>query len=792
LPYTLRWSFLWLPGSLSLALGLIAILLLKQSQSRYGLCDKEDVIFGWQFLPTLVAVLYTQLTVLLFEDVKRTEPFARLADSKVRDKRKGVCARLTILQASKSWWAILKDIFSFRKRGGQNSWIMIFSGLANAVSVLAVSPLSSLLLSVEDIAISRRSSFIRKIPTTSGMNFTADRDTYFRTTDNIFQNTTTSPWISDDYVILPFWPAETAHAPWDSQLASTPQTWQAETTVFQNLFECEALNVNHKYLRKINDSKYDAFSREYVGSVEMRSTTGCEYNLSLDNSFSLLDEGFTSWSSINHLAYKSLFYDEMVSRVTDPFRGTTSIFDISRAPLHSNNCPGDEILLFSPSWASEEPHKYEFPSNFSISGYVCSSKYHMATMPVTARISTLASQMTFDNRAFQTAKKELNGSEFDLLELQELCTTPQWWSYVPILAADNPHARDANRFGGISSLLAVLYGFDIEAMIDDTNVTERAARIRKRSFAEIIRTSLTEPNDTQEETISGETIVVVNRIVVNPQVAIAMSVLFLVSSIWLGMVAWLSRLCRRPLNLKHDPSTMLGIASLVTREASVLSPFRYFDQATAKEIRLYFKTYHYETYSGVLQVTDDDAAPFLGKKAGHTTLHALMLTCVALGLIFAALGPMSRKEPVRWRPTLFRLRYSTLLVLSILSLIIATLLLKRFAGGSGLHQAIFVYETDVNVIGKRLGRIAPFSIVPTTLAIGIGLWFNTLDKSLRLLQPFVGMSRTPTASSHGAALSYLSTFWIWTTWKSTVYRHWLLVFVSLANFLSQIRESILR
>lgn len=44
------------------------------------------VLFGWRFTPTLIAVLYAQMTVILFEDVKRTEPFARLAKASVEGK----------------------------------------------------------------------------------------------------------------------------------------------------------------------------------------------------------------------------------------------------------------------------------------------------------------------------------------------------------------------------------------------------------------------------------------------------------------------------------------------------------------------------------------------------------------------------------------------------------------------------------------------------------------------------------------------------------------------------------
>lgn len=86
LPFTLRWYYLVALANISIALGSIILWLSCHSRSNHGIGGDDGssmVLFGWRFTPTLIAVLYAQMTVILFEDVKRTEPFARLAKASV-------------------------------------------------------------------------------------------------------------------------------------------------------------------------------------------------------------------------------------------------------------------------------------------------------------------------------------------------------------------------------------------------------------------------------------------------------------------------------------------------------------------------------------------------------------------------------------------------------------------------------------------------------------------------------------------------------------------------------------
>ena len=88
---------------MSLILGIALACICWYSKKNHGLGQDDGssaILFGWRFTPTLVAVFYTQMVVILFEDSKRTEPFARLANAPPG----GAAAYGTILQTPKAWY----------------------------------------------------------------------------------------------------------------------------------------------------------------------------------------------------------------------------------------------------------------------------------------------------------------------------------------------------------------------------------------------------------------------------------------------------------------------------------------------------------------------------------------------------------------------------------------------------------------------------------------------------------------------------------------------------------------
>lgn len=182
-------------------------------------------------MPTLIAVLYTQMTVILFEDVKRTEPFTRLAKA----PRGGTSAYGTLLQAPRAWWAIFIDVCFRRKKLGHTSWTLICAALVNTIALLAISPLSSALLTSEEARVPKAVEFTRIIPkSNTQIPMSPTRETYYRTMNALLRNVSTSAWLTDTSLAFPFWPTSES-AQFGPSLESAFGAWNTETTTVSTL-----------------------------------------------------------------------------------------------------------------------------------------------------------------------------------------------------------------------------------------------------------------------------------------------------------------------------------------------------------------------------------------------------------------------------------------------------------------------------------------------------------------------------------------------------------------------------
>lgn len=287
-PFTLRWYFLLLPIVLSLAFGISVICLHLYSRSHHGL-GRDDgsfmVLFAWRFLPTLIAVLYTQITVIIFEDVKRTEPFARLASSPAS----GTSAYGTLLQSPKSWWGILYDMTFKRKKMGKTGWSLVFALFVHILALLAISPLSSALLATEEVFVPQTVDFTRSTPTgNSQVSMNGTRETYMRIMANMTRNMSNSAWTSDESFTLPFWPSS-GQRQMQSKILTDDRSWEAQTTTFSTGYSCENMTLESADLRNRTYKVADWHSTEdwqkYNGTTPMvtyvlSSASGCRYELS--------------------------------------------------------------------------------------------------------------------------------------------------------------------------------------------------------------------------------------------------------------------------------------------------------------------------------------------------------------------------------------------------------------------------------------------------------------------------------------------------------------------------------
>lgn len=118
--------------------------------------------------------------------------------------------------------------------------------------------------------------------------------------------------------------------------------------------------------------------------------------------------------------------------------------------------------------------------------------------------------------------------------------------------------------------------------------------------------------------------------------------------------------------------------------------------------------------------------------------------------------------------------------------LVAVLILSAFSAKSRLSQLAFVYEADVSKLGLSFSTFAPISIAPTLVSIIVGLWWDQLDSTFRVLQPYISMSREPTPFARGAGLTYRSKTWIGAAAKAARNKHFVLFTIAMGSVLCQV------
>lgn len=541
---------------------------------------------------------------MLLEDVKRTEPFARLA------RPGGSSAKTTIFQAPMAWWTALASGLS-TKVDGRKNWLLVSSACLNIIGFLAISPLSSSFLEPRDVPITKDIQFARTtFKQHSPLPLHASRDAYLRTIGHILQDVSTSAWISDNYTVLPFWPSDsvTGSAPLGPLLSSSAQIWQAETQVFNTELECEPMSLLHRSINNVSYTAYNILNEPLdesgmMASIELSSEGGCVYGLAISTQVALLQSGGASWSDISKF-------------ITPPWPRTSlyslTIDDSIPGTIYMNNseeCRDRELILFSTPWLAPSNTSYSanwtFSPDFRAAGQLCTAKYYTANITVHARLSESSSEFSFDQDEYRSKRIPVPESSFNVTGLQNVTLNDNWTSYVY-----PPSTRSRPAVGGLSALLGAPYNFDMGAMIDDKELVAHATKIKQRFLGEILQSSLFRNGASDTQLTGGRTTVVERRVVVIADIAIALAILLLVSFL-LSLVVWtISRLRVRPLNLSRDPATTTCLTGLLTREDQTRATLNAYSQVNKAELYDKLKDRRYYTTANELHEMDASEATY--------------------------------------------------------------------------------------------------------------------------------------------------------------------------------------
>ena len=231
-----------------------------------------DSLFpGWRFSPTIITVFYAQLVGMVFYDIVKTEPFARMAQGD------GALAERSVLQAPKPWWSMLVEGFRMKSNGGKLNFLLISASLVSMLSALVISPLSSSILIALTNNQGYSTDFTRiSLDAQSSPSMASTPLTFFSTTGQLFNNLSSSPWSMGKYTVLPFWPMDMVARPSfdssDSAVASA--NWSAPSTVLSVEYKCAKLQVQTR-MSKVPFTAPAAFYTPkdgYVGGFNLNGT----------------------------------------------------------------------------------------------------------------------------------------------------------------------------------------------------------------------------------------------------------------------------------------------------------------------------------------------------------------------------------------------------------------------------------------------------------------------------------------------------------------------------------------
>jgi hypothetical protein len=139
-----------------------------------------------------------------------------------------------------------------------------------------------------------------------------------------------------------------------------------------------------------------------------------------------------------------------------------------------------------------------------------------------------------------------------------------------------------------------------------------------------------------------------------------------------------------------------------------------------------------------------------------------------------------------WRPKILRGWVLTLFLISLAAILVTLGILYHTFANKGISQQPLTSNPSIINDNSALTTLAPYSIIPTLIAIGIKLWWDPIDNTFRVLQPYVSMAKGPTTPSRGTDLSYVTSPVIWDIGKTLANRHFFLAVIVTGALLSEI------
>ncbi|KAI0165245.1 hypothetical protein GGR52DRAFT_101832 [Hypoxylon sp. FL1284] len=732
LPYTLRWPFLSGIIAFAFLLELAVVIVHSISARHYGLTDDDEsdgAAVGSKFVPTTLAVIYVLWTSILFDDIKQTEAFARLASPS------GALAESSLTWTAEAWWDALFD--SFPKRFRKTSWALLFGTTTFILGFLVVSPLSSTLVVSQDVVFTRATNFAQiNMASSTPLQANPFSATYFRTISNVLQNVTTSAWLTEKYAVLPFWPDKANPAPLGPVIAnSAAQTWTANTTVFSAQLDCEDLHLTDLKTAELASHSLPDLTETGI-SLDLSSQSGCMINLRLENISSFATAGGSLWSSTKDITN------------VDAAR----VYDNS---LTINTCPQDELVIFTTPLSNGT----DILSNSTVRGAACRASYYVGDTLATVALDEGKTIVTIDEPRYMSARTPIPDGIANISAFSDVFFSPNWTTHVNTEKLAKTNQYESPFAYGPDNLLSALYSFSPEQLVADRNVTMNMQRIKQQFLAELLRDAFDQSSSASPLHTPGNVRDSVRRLVVVPAAAIALEVVIAVQLLLLAGIFIYTRPAIRPLGLTVDPASSMGLAKLLANEPDTLQSLENLYDRPTKHLNRDLMGKRYQLTDEGIRLTTDEGTAEKEKPDNNQKVKPEKVFDFWVLLGFFAL---------------------------LASLLIAIAVLYWYNNTYGLYQTAFVYAFDISVNGTDFGSVNPASIITTLVAVCIGLWYNSLETTLRRVQPFLALAKKPVIGSKGISVSYTSSYLLWAAYRASKRRHLVLVLICTGAFFVEV------
>ncbi|KAI0205212.1 hypothetical protein F4808DRAFT_473290 [Astrocystis sublimbata] len=749
LPYTLRRTPLSLILGFLLLLELAVVVLHVVSSKNLGLAENDGstaVAISSKFVPTLLAVALSLLATILLDDVKRTEPFARMTAPD------GASVKESLTWTTSAWWPFPSPL-------GKGKLPLFSATLLFMLASLIVSPLSSTLLVAQDVVFDEKTPFkqldlaslvpIQPIPSAT---------TYFRTISNILQNVSTTAWITNDYVVMPFWPGNLSTIPLSPILSDEVQRWSAYTTIFSAELECEPLvpQWNHPMTSSTMDTKNI--------SITLSSKSGCTIDLKLSNDSIFSTAGGETWSSVNNISSSS-FADKLNGFISDDAR----VYEGSNFQVHG--CSENETLI-----SSTEGSYDSFNSdltNFIVNGQVCQNMYYVGNSTANVILGQGQSVVEVNTSEYHMTKKPIAATIANTAAFDNVFFDTNWTIHI------NPRWLSSNfdESVGPAVLLSAMHQFSSSQVVTDASIGQDMQRIRKQFFAELLHGTFELMTVADAVEIPGSVITTSRRIVVVSGVAIALEIVLLVLSALVATVLYTTRPSTRFLGLSDDPSPVLSITRLLSSHHPTTTAFTYASNGSTGDLGQSLSRFRFILAGGQIETTKEINITPNTDSNGSCGVQEQSKS-PALRNVESITDAKKRKLFSPW--------LLGLLLFFLLSTLATIAALLQYSQSQGLYNTAFVYNIDISISGRKLGAINPASLLTTFIGVVISIWWGSFDNTLRKVQPCLAMAKAPASGNKGIAVSYKSSYLLWAAYRAGRRKHWILLLVSTGTFLAQI------